>query len=143
MNDFDDWFFFSFAFFHICSIIFLLLRRQFKKILRDTKLWRLSKLINLICDEIINNYQWCEIKLFNDKMKFFWKNFFSRLLNFIIWIYIFSYFDFQNYIFQFFNSQIKIVWNENQHNVFEKDFIIIHWRKKFEIQKIMLIYFEL
>ncbi len=38
---------------------------------------------------------------------------------------------------------MKIVRNENQHNVFERDFIVAHfWREEFEIQEIMLIYFE-
>jgi hypothetical protein len=39
---------------------------------------------------------------------------------------------------------MKIVWNENQHNDSEKDFVVVHcWRKKFDIQDLILICFEL
>jgi hypothetical protein len=143
LSDFDDLLLFFFIFFHICSIILLLLRRQLRKILRDTRLWKLSRLFNLICDEIVNSCRWCEIRLFDDKMKYFWENFFSRFFDFIIRVYIFSYLDLQSLIFQFFDSQMKIVRDENQHNAFEEDFIVIHWKEEFEIQEIMLIYFEL
>jgi hypothetical protein len=38
---------------------------------------------------------------------------------------------------------MKIVRDENQHSAFERDFIVVHcWREEFEIQEIMLIYFE-
>jgi hypothetical protein len=37
---------------------------------------------------------------------------------------------------------MKIVRDKNQHNAFEEEYIV-HWRKEFEIQEIMLIYFEL
>ncbi len=97
LNDFRDLLLFSFVFFHICSIIFLLLNRQFMKIFSETRLCEiLRRLINLICNKIVNNCWWCEIKLFDDKMKYFWKNFFSRFFDFIIRIYIFSYLDLQS-----------------------------------------------
>ncbi len=97
LNDFRDLFLFSFVLFHICSIIFLLLSRQFMKIFCETRLCEiLRRSINLICNKIVSSCWWCEIKLFNDKMKYFWKNFYSRFFNFIIRIYIFSYLDFQN-----------------------------------------------
>jgi hypothetical protein len=97
LSDFRDLLFFSLVFFHICSIIFLLLSRQFMKIFCETRLCEiLRKLISLICNKIVNSCWWCEIRLFDDKMRYFWKNFFSRLFDFIIWIYIFSYLDLQN-----------------------------------------------
>ncbi len=97
LSDFRDLFFFSFVFFHTCSIIFLLLNRQFMKIFCETRLCEiLRKFIDLICNKIVNNCWWYEIKLFDDKMRYFWKNFFSRFFDFIIRIYIFSYFDLQN-----------------------------------------------
>jgi hypothetical protein len=37
---------------------------------------------------------------------------------------------------------MKIVRDENQHNAFEKEYVV-HWREEFEIQEIMLNYFEL
>jgi hypothetical protein len=38
---------------------------------------------------------------------------------------------------------MKIVWNENQHNDFEKDFVVVHyWREEFDIQNLILICFE-
>jgi hypothetical protein len=38
---------------------------------------------------------------------------------------------------------MKIVRNENQYNDFEKDFVVIHyWKKKLNIQDLILIYFE-
>jgi hypothetical protein len=39
---------------------------------------------------------------------------------------------------------MKIVRDENQHNDFEKNFVVVHcWRKKFNIQRLILICFEL
>jgi hypothetical protein len=39
---------------------------------------------------------------------------------------------------------MKIVRDENQHNDFEKDFVVVHcWREKFDIQDLILICFEL
>jgi hypothetical protein len=38
---------------------------------------------------------------------------------------------------------MNIVWNENQHNDFEKDFVVIHcWKEEFDIQRLILICFE-
>ncbi len=36
---------------------------------------------------------------------------------------------------------MKIVRDENQHSAFEEKYVV-YWKKKFEIQKVMLIYFE-
>jgi hypothetical protein len=36
---------------------------------------------------------------------------------------------------------MKIVRDENQHSAFEEEYVV-HWREEFEIQEIMLIYFE-
>jgi hypothetical protein len=97
LNDFDDLLLFSFVLFHICWIIFLLLNCQFMKIFRETRLCEnLRKLINLICNKIVNKYWWYESRRFNNIMKNLEKNFFSRFCNLIIWIYIFLYFDVQN-----------------------------------------------
>ncbi len=97
LNDFDDLLFFSFVLFHICSIIFLLLSRQFMKIFCDTRLCEiLRRLINLIYNKIVNNYWWCESKRFDNIMRNLEKNFFSRFCNLIIRIYIFSYFNLQS-----------------------------------------------
>jgi hypothetical protein len=97
LSDFNDLFFFSFLFFHTCSIIFLLLSRQFMKIFCETKLCEiLRKLINLICNKIVNNCWWCERKRFDNIMKNLEKNFFSRFCNLIIRVYIFLYLDLQN-----------------------------------------------
>jgi hypothetical protein len=39
---------------------------------------------------------------------------------------------------------MKIVRDENQHNDFERDFVVVHcWRKEFDIQDLILICFEL
>jgi hypothetical protein len=39
---------------------------------------------------------------------------------------------------------MKIVRNENQHNDFEKDSIVVHcWKEEFDIQDLILICFEL
>jgi hypothetical protein len=39
---------------------------------------------------------------------------------------------------------MKIVRDENQHNDSERDFDVIHcWREEFDIQELILIYFEL
>jgi hypothetical protein len=39
---------------------------------------------------------------------------------------------------------MKIIRNENQHNDFEKNFVIVHcWKKEFDIQDLILICFEL
>jgi hypothetical protein len=39
---------------------------------------------------------------------------------------------------------MKIVRDENQHNDFEKDSVVVHcWREKFDIQDLILICFEL
>jgi hypothetical protein len=39
---------------------------------------------------------------------------------------------------------MKIFRDENQHNNFEKDFVVVHcWRKEFDIQRLILICFEL
>jgi hypothetical protein len=39
---------------------------------------------------------------------------------------------------------MKIVRDENQHNDFEKNFIVVHcWREEFDIQDLILICFEL
>jgi hypothetical protein len=39
---------------------------------------------------------------------------------------------------------MKIIRDENQHNDFEKDFVVVsYWREKFDIQKLILICFEL
>ncbi len=123
----------------------MLLSRQFMKIFCETRLCEiLRKLINLICNKIVNSCWWCEIKLFDDKMRYLWKNFFSRLFDFIIRVYILSYLDLQSSIFQFFDSQMKIVQIENQHDDFEEDSIVVHcWREEFDIQKLILICFEL
>jgi hypothetical protein len=38
---------------------------------------------------------------------------------------------------------MKIVWDENQHNDFEKDFVVVHcWKEEFDIQDLILICFE-
>jgi hypothetical protein len=38
---------------------------------------------------------------------------------------------------------MKIVRDENQHNDFERDFVVVHcWREKFDIQDLILICFE-
>jgi hypothetical protein len=38
---------------------------------------------------------------------------------------------------------MKIVRDENQHNDFEKDSVVVHcWKEKFDIQDLILIYFE-
>ncbi len=96
LNDFRYLLFFSLVFFHTCSIIFLLLSRQFMKIFCETRLCEiLRRLINLICNKIVNSCWWCKIRLFDEKMRYLWKNFFSRLFNFIIRVYIFSYLDLQ------------------------------------------------
>jgi hypothetical protein len=89
-------FFFSFIFFHIYSIIFLFFNRQFMKVFRETRLWSMRKLINLICNKIVNNCWECENRCFDVKMKDLEKNFFSRLCDLIIQIYIFSYLDLQS-----------------------------------------------
>ncbi len=129
--------FFSFVFFHICSIIFLLLSRQFMKIFRETRLFEiLRRLINLIYNKIVNNCWWCENRRFDNIMKNLEKNFFSRFCSLIIRIYIFSDLDLQSQIFKFFDSKMKIVRIENQHDDFEKDSIVIHcWKKEFDIQE--------
>jgi hypothetical protein len=39
---------------------------------------------------------------------------------------------------------MKIVRNENQHNDFERDSVVVHcWREEFDIQDLILICFEL
>jgi hypothetical protein len=39
---------------------------------------------------------------------------------------------------------MKIIRNVNQHNDFEKDFVVVHcWREEFDIQDLILICFEL
>jgi hypothetical protein len=97
LNDFDDLLFFSRVFFHICSIIFLLLNRQFMKIFCETRLCEILRiLINLICNKIVSNCWWCESRRFDNIMRDLEKNFFSRLCNLIIRIYILSYLDFQS-----------------------------------------------
>jgi hypothetical protein len=97
LSDFDDLLFFSLVLFHICSIIFLLLSRQFMKVFCETRLWKiLRRLISLICNKIVNNCWWCERKRFHSIMKDLEKNFFSRLCSLIIRIYILSYLDFQS-----------------------------------------------
>jgi hypothetical protein len=97
LSDFRDLLLFSLVLFHTCSITFLLLSRQFMKISCETRLCEiLRKLINLICNKIVSSCWWCEIRLFDEKMKYLWKNFFSRLFSFIIRIYIFSYLDLQS-----------------------------------------------
>jgi hypothetical protein len=137
LSDFDDLLLFSFTFFHICSIIFLLLNCQFMKIFRETRLCEnLRKLISLICNKIFNNCWWCESRRFDNIMKDLEKNFFSRLCNLIIRIYILSYLDLQNWIFKLFDSKMKIVRIENQHDDFEEDSVVVHcWREKFDIQE--------
>jgi hypothetical protein len=72
----------------------------------------------------------------------FEKNFLFRFLYTVIRIYILLHFDLQSKIFQLFDSQMKIVRSENQHNAFEEEYVV-HWKEEFEIQKIMLIYLEL
>jgi hypothetical protein len=57
----------------------------------------------------------------------FEKNFFIKFLHIVIRIYILSHFDFQSYIFKLFDSKMKIVRNETQHNDFEKDFVVVHY----------------
>jgi hypothetical protein len=38
---------------------------------------------------------------------------------------------------------MKLVWNENQHNDFEKNFVVVHcWKEEFDIQSLILICFE-
>ncbi len=38
---------------------------------------------------------------------------------------------------------MKIVWDENQHNDFERDSVVVHrWREEFDIQELILICFE-
>ncbi len=38
---------------------------------------------------------------------------------------------------------MKIVRDENQHNDFEKDFVVVHcWKEKFDIQDLILICFD-
>ncbi len=97
LNDFDDLLFFSLVLFHICSIIFLLLNCQFMKIFRETRLCEnLRRLINLICNKIVNNCWWCENRRFDNIMRNLEKNFFSRFCSLIIRIYIFSYLDLQS-----------------------------------------------
>ncbi len=97
LSNFRDLLLFSLVLFHICSIIFLLLSRQFMKIFCGTRLWKiLRRLINLICNKIVSSCWWCEIRLFDEKMRYLWKKFFSRLFNFIIRVYIFSYLDLQS-----------------------------------------------
>jgi hypothetical protein len=97
LSDFRDLLLFSFVLFHVCSIIFLLLNRQFMKIFCETRLCEiLRRLINLIFNKIVNSCWWCEIRLFDDKMKYLWENFFSRFFDFIIRVYIFLYLDLQN-----------------------------------------------
>ncbi len=97
LSDFRDLLLFSLVFFHICSIIFLLLSRQFMKIFCETRLCEiLRRLINLICNKIVSSCWWCEIRLFDDKMRYLWKIFFSRFFSFIIRIYILSYFNLQS-----------------------------------------------
>jgi hypothetical protein len=97
LNDFDDYFLFSFVFFHTCSIIFLLLNCQFMKICRETRLCEnLRRWIDLIYNKIVNNCWWRENRRFDNIIKDFEKNFFSRLCNLIIRIYIFSYLDLQS-----------------------------------------------
>jgi hypothetical protein len=137
LNDFDDLFFFSFVFFHICSIIFLLLSRQFLKMFCETRLYEIwRRLINLICNKFVNNYWWCERKRFDNIMKNLEKNFFSRFCNLIIRVYIFSYLDLQSYIFKLFDSKMKIVRVENQHDDFKEDFVVVHcWKEKFDIEE--------
>jgi hypothetical protein len=80
-------------------------------------------------------------KILDWKMINFKKNFLFRFLHIVIRIYILSHFDLQKYIFKLFDSQMKIVRDENQHNALEEKYVV-HWKKEFEIQEIMLIYFE-
>ncbi len=79
LSDFDDLFFFSLVFFHICSITFLLLSREFMKISRETRLRSLRKLINLICNKIVISCWECESRRSDVIMRNLEKNFFSRL----------------------------------------------------------------
>jgi hypothetical protein len=74
-------------------------------------------------------------------MKYLWKNFFSRLFDFIIWIYILSYLDLQSYIFKLFDSEINIVRIKNQHDDSEEDLSSFIVEEKNSIFK--LICFEL
>jgi hypothetical protein len=89
LSDFDDLLLFSLVFFHTCSIIFLLLNCQFMKIFRETRLWNLRRLINLIYNKIVRNYWWCESRRFDNIMRDLEKNS-SR--DFAVWLYEFIYF---------------------------------------------------
>jgi hypothetical protein len=60
LKDFDDQFFFSFVFFHICFIIFLLTWNQLMKSLNKTRMWKCSK-DRLICYQIICYWLWARI----------------------------------------------------------------------------------
>jgi hypothetical protein len=94
LSDFDDLLLFSLVLFHICSIIFWLLKWQFMKVFGETRFWSLRRLISLICNKIVNNC-WNESR-FDVKIKDLKKNFFSRLLSLIIRVYTFWYLDLQN-----------------------------------------------
>jgi hypothetical protein len=89
-------FFLSLVLFHTRSIIFLLSSRQFMKIFRETRLWSLHRLNNLICNKIFSNCWKCKSRRFDSKMRNLEKNFFSRFCDLIIRVYIFSYLDLQS-----------------------------------------------
>jgi hypothetical protein len=111
------------------------------KSLSRTRMWNCSK-DRLICHQIICYWLW--IKILDWKMINFEKNFLSKFLHIVIRIYILSHFDLQNSIFKLFDSKMKIVRDESQHNDSEKNFVVVHcWRKEFDIQDLILICFEL
>jgi hypothetical protein len=56
-------------------------------------------------------------------------NVFFKLLDDLIRDYILLYLDFQSYIFKLFDSKMKIVRDENQHNDLEKNSIVVHFDK--------------
>jgi hypothetical protein len=93
LRNFNDQFLFSFVFFHICFIIFLLIWCQFMKSLSRTRMWNCSK-NRLICHQIICYWLW--IKILDWKMIDFEKNFFFKFLHIVIRIYILSHFDLQS-----------------------------------------------
>jgi hypothetical protein len=139
LKDFDSQLLFSLVLFHTCSIALLLTWSQLMKSLSRTRIWSCSR-DRLICHQIICYWLWARI--LDWKMINFEKNSLSRFLHTVIRIYILSHFDLQNYIFKLFDSQMKIVRDENQHNALEEEYVV-HWREEFEIQEVMLIYFEL
>ncbi len=77
---------------------------------------RESKCRCLILMSSIRNIKWEHVRI----------NVFLKLFDDFIRIYIFSYLDLQSYIFKLFDSKMKIVRDENQHNNLEKNSVVVH-----------------